>query len=68
MNKPKDGTVVNYAFWLNGNSWLICDTTKPLNEYLIGQLIEQREYIERLTKRANELEKWLLTQSKDLVQ
>jgi hypothetical protein len=56
---PKDGTVLNGAFWLNGESWLIMQPQMPLNEYLAQSLQEQRQYIERLTKRADALEKWL---------
>ena len=56
---PKDGSVLNGAFWLNGESWLICDYTKPLNEHLMELLQSQRVYIERMTVRADALEKWL---------
>lgn len=57
--KPKDGDVLNGCFWLGGESWLILDHSKPLNQYLVDTLQEQREYIARLTKRADALEKWL---------
>lgn len=60
---PKDGTVLNGAFWLGGDSWLILDTTKPLNQLLTEQLQEQRAYIARLTERANRLEQWLASVS-----
>jgi hypothetical protein len=57
--KPTNGTVLNGAFWLNGNTWLIEQPNKPLQEYLAESLQSQREYIARLTKRADDLEKWL---------
>jgi hypothetical protein len=57
--KPSNGTVLNGVFWLNGESWLIQEPDKPLNEYLMQSLQEQRQYIERLTKRANALEEFL---------
>lgn len=57
--KPKDGDVLNDCFWLDGESWLILDRSKPLNQYLVDALQEQREYIKRLTERADTLEKWL---------
>jgi len=63
MSFPKDGTVLNGAFWLNGESWLIMEPQKPLNEYLAQSLQEQRQYIERLTKRADALEQWLARSS-----
>lgn len=56
---PKDGTVLNGVFWLGGTTWLITDYNKPLNQLLREKLQEQREYIDLLTKRADELEKWL---------
>lgn len=56
---PKDGTVLNGVFWLNGNSWLIERPDQPLNEYLNESLRSQREYIAKLTKRADALNKWL---------
>lgn len=43
--------------------WLIMEPQKPLNEYLAQSLQEQRQYIERLTKRADALEKWLARSS-----
>jgi len=63
MPMPKDGTVLNGAFWLNGESWLIMEPGLPLNQYLADSLQEQRQYIERLTKRADDLEKWLASVS-----
>lgn len=60
---PKDGEVLNGVFWLNGQSWLILDGSKPLNQYLVETLQEQREYIARLTERADTLEKWLVEHS-----
>lgn len=60
---PKDGTVFNGVFWVNGDSWLIEDFDKPLDQFLAEQLQEQRQYIERLTKRADALEKWLAKSS-----
>ncbi len=64
MNKtsyefPKDGEVLNGAFWLNGEPWLISNPDEPLKQYLAKLLSSQREYIDRLTKRADDLEKWL---------
>jgi hypothetical protein len=59
MSAPKDGTVLNGVFWVNEDSWLILDYTKPLKDLLTEQLAEQRTYIERLTTRADALEKWL---------
>lgn len=57
--KPKDGDLLDGCFWLNGEPWLIFDRSKPLNQFLVETLQEQREYIERLTKRADTLAKWL---------
>lgn len=59
MSTPKDGTVLNGAFWVNEDSWLILDYTKPLGTTLAESLADQRQYIERLTKRADALQKWL---------
>ncbi|MEI8269794.1 MAG: hypothetical protein WCG45_00330 [bacterium] len=59
MTTPKDGTVLNGFFWLKGESWLITDLNEPLEEHLANSLISQRQYIARLTKRADDLEKWL---------
>jgi hypothetical protein len=59
MTFPKDGTILNGAFWLNGESWLILSYNKPLKDVLAESLADQRQYIERLTNRADALEKWL---------
>ena len=56
---PNNGTVKNGCFWLDGESWLITDNSKPLNEHLTDTLREQRAYIDRLVKRADRLEAWL---------
>lgn len=56
---PKDGTILNGAFWIKGKSWLITDPRKPLKELLVEQLKDQRSYIDRLTKRADALEEYL---------
>lgn len=63
MAAPKDGEVLNGAFWLNGEPWLIERPSQPLREYLAESLQSQRQYIERLTKRADALEKWLASVS-----
>lgn len=60
MQKPKDGDVLNGVFYLNGTTWLILDQREPLREHLVKSLVSQREYISRLIKRADDLEKWLL--------
>jgi hypothetical protein len=57
--KPTNGTVLNGAFWLNDSFWVIEQPNKSLRENLVESLQNSREYIDRLTKRANDLEKWL---------
>ncbi|RTK96118.1 MAG: hypothetical protein EKK64_04770 [Neisseriaceae bacterium] len=65
MSTPKDGTVLNGFFWLQGQSWLITDLNEPLEQHLAKSLITQRQYIARLTKRADDLEKWLETEKQN---
>lgn len=64
LNKPKNGDVVNGVFFLNGDTWLILDQSVPLEQFLKKQIIEQHEYIKKLTERTNDLEKWLLENGK----
>lgn len=59
----KDGTVLNGCFWLNDEPWLIERPIQPLKEYLAESLEDQRQYIARLTERADAMEKWLNEQN-----
>lgn len=59
MTIPKDGTVLNGVFYLNGQTWLLLNPDEPLKKQLAKSLRDQRQYIARLTKRADDLEKWL---------
>jgi len=58
-----NGTVLNGAVWIDGDSWLITEPNLPIDELLNKQLAEQRKYIERLTVRADNLERYLATKA-----
>lgn len=60
-----DGIVLNNSFKLKEDFWIITDCSKPLTQYLNESLDEQRSYIQRLTKRADNLEEWLKSQNKE---